>query len=110
MSKELERARQELSKKYRNTIQALEAENKKLKEENERLQNERDKAIIKYSKLAIYNKLSEKDQARILSDDGMSRFMTEMFNQIGFSSLHAVDLPKFDGALSGVRAMYEKRG
>lgn len=40
MSKELERARQELSKKYRNTIQTLEEENKKLKEENERLQKE----------------------------------------------------------------------
>lgn len=31
MSKELERARQELSKKYRNTIQTLEEENEKLK-------------------------------------------------------------------------------
>lgn len=110
MSKELERARQELSRKYKNTIQALEAENKKLKEENERLQQERDKAIVKYSKLAIYNKLSEKDQARILSDNDMSRFMTEIFNQIGFASLHAVDLSKFDEALSDVRAMYEKRG
>lgn len=110
MSKELERARQELSKKYRNTIQTLEAENEKLKEENERLQKERDKAIVKYSKLAIYNKLSEKDQARILSDDGLSKFMNEIFNQVGFASLHAVDIPKFDEALSSVRAMYEKRG
>lgn len=33
MSKELERARQELSKKYRNTIQTLEEENEKLKKE-----------------------------------------------------------------------------
>lgn len=108
MSKELERARRELSKKYRNTIQTLDSENKKLKEENERLQQERDKAIVKYSKLAIYNKLSEKDQARILSDNDISGFMTEIFNQIGFASLHAVDLSKFDEALSDVRAMYEK--
>lgn len=110
MSKELERARQELSKKYRNTIQTLEAENEKLKSENMKLQKERDKAIVKYSKLAIYNKLSEKDQAHILSDDGMSRFMTEFFNQIGFASIHAVDLKKFDEALSDVKDLYGKRG
>ena len=76
MSKELERARQELSKKYRNTIQTLEEENKKLKEENERLQKERDKAIVKYSKMVIYDNLSAKDQERVLSDDGISKLLT----------------------------------
>lgn len=59
MSKELERARQELSKKYRNTIQTLE-------EENAKLQKERDKAIVKYSKMVIYNKLSQQDQERCI--------------------------------------------
>lgn len=67
----MERARQELSKKYRNTIQTLEEENQKLKEENAKLQKERDKAIVKYSKMVIYSKLSKEDQDRILSDDGI---------------------------------------
>lgn len=75
MSKELERARQELSKKYRNTIQTLEEENQKLKEENAKLQKERDKAIVKYSKMVIYSKLSKEDQDRILSDDGISKLL-----------------------------------
>lgn len=74
MSKELERARQELSKKYRNTIQTLEEENQKLKEENAKLQKERDKAIVKYSKMVIYNK----DQERILSDDGVSKLLSNL--------------------------------
>lgn len=107
MSKELERARQELSKKYRNTIQTLEEENKKLKEENERLQKERDKAIVKYSKLVIYNNLSAKDQERILSDDGVSKLLSNLLKGSNIPLDFTPEIQEFDLVSERLRNLYK---
>ena len=107
MSKELERARQELSKKYRNTIQTLEEENKKLKEENERLQKERDKAIVKYSKLVIYNNLSAKDQERILSDDGISKLLSNLLKGSNIPLDFTPEIQEFDLVSERLRNLYK---
>jgi hypothetical protein len=107
MSKELERARQELSKKYRNTIHTLEEENKKLKEENERLQKERDKAIVKYSKLVIYNNLSAKDQERILSDDGVSKLLSNLLKGSNIPLDFTPEIQEFDLVSERLRNLYK---
>lgn len=108
MSKELERARQELSKKYRNTIQTLEEENQKLKEENAKLQKERDKAIVKYSKMVIYNKLSKKDQDRILSDDGISKLLGNLLKGSNIPMDFTPVIQEFDEVSSMLRSLYGK--
>lgn len=108
MSKELERARQELSKKYRNTIQTLEEENQKLKEENAKLQKERDKAIVKYSKMVIYNKLSQQDQERILSDDGVSKLLSNLLKGLNRPMDFTPVIQEFDEVSSMLRSLYGK--
>lgn len=107
MSKELERARQELSKKYRNTIQTLEEENKKLKEENERLQKERDKAIVKYSKIVIFEKLSAKDQERILSDEGVSQLLINLLKSSNIPTEFSPEIQEFDVVSEMIRSLYK---
>lgn len=107
MSKELERARQELSKKYRNTIQTLEEENKKLKEKNERLQKERDKAIVKYSKMVIYDNLSAKDQERILSDDGISKLLSNLIKGVNIPMDFTPNIKEFDSVSEMLRGLYK---
>lgn len=107
MSKELERARQELSKKYRNTIQTLEEENKKLKKENDILKKERDKAIVKYSKLVIYNNLSAKDQERILSDDDVTRLLGDLLKVSGMSIHNIPDVQEFDVISQQLKNLYK---
>lgn len=107
MSKELERARQELSKKYRNTIQTLEEENKKLKEENERLQKERDKAIVKYSKMVIYDNLSAKDQERVLSDDGVSKLLGNLLKGSNIPMDFTPEIKEFDAVSKMLRGLYK---
>lgn len=107
MSKELERARQELSKKYRNTIQTLEEENKKLKEENERLQKERDKAIVKYSKMVIYDNLSAKDQERVLSDDGISKLLGNLIKGVNIPMDFTPNIKEFDSVSEMLRGLYK---
>lgn len=107
MSKELERARQELSKKYRNTIQTLEEENKKLKKENDILKKERDKAIVKYSKLVIYNNLSAKDQERILSDDGVTKLLGDLLKVSGMSIYNIPDVQEFDVISQQLKNLYK---
>lgn len=107
MSKELERARQELSKKYRNTIKTLEEENEKLKKENEQLQKERDKAVVKYSKMVIFEKLSAKDQERILSDDGITKLLGDLLKVSGMS-MHAIpDVQEFDEISQQLKSLYK---
>lgn len=101
MSKELERARQELSKKYRNTIQTLE-------EENAKLQKERDKAIVKYSKMVIYNKLSQQDQERILSDDGVSKLLSNLLKGSNRPMDFTPVIQEFDEVSSMLRSLYGK--
>lgn len=108
MSKELERARQELSKKYRNTIQTLEEENQKLKEENAKFQKERDKAIVKYSKMVIYSKLSKKDQDRILSDDGISKLLGNLLKGSNRPMDFTPVIQEFDEVSSMLRSLYGK--
>lgn len=108
MSKELERARQELSKKYRNTIQTLEEENQKLKEENAKLQKERDKAIVKYSKMVIYSKLSKEDQDRILSDDGISKLLGNLLKGLNRPMDFTPVIQEFDEVSSMLRSLYGK--
>lgn len=107
MSKELERARQELSKKYRNTIKTLEEENKKLKEENERLQKERDKAIVKYSKMVIYDNLSAKDQERVLSDDGISKLLGNLIKGVNIPMDFTPSIKEFDLVSEMLRNLYK---
>lgn len=108
MSKELERARQELSKKYRNTIQTLEEENQKFKEENAKLQKERDKAIVKYSKMVIYSKLSKEDQDRILSDDGISKLLGNLLKGLNRPMDFTPVIQEFDEVSSMLRSLYGK--
>lgn len=107
MSKELERARQELSKKYRNIIQTLEEENEKLKKENEILKKERDKAIVKYSKLVIYNNLSTKDQERILSDDGVSKLLSNLLKGSNIPMDFTPEIQEFDLVSEMLRNLYK---
>lgn len=107
MSKELERARQELSKKYRNTIQTLEEENEKLRKENEILKKERDKALIKYSKLVIYNNLSAKDQERILSDDGVSKLLSNLLKGSNIPMDSTPEIQEFDLVSEMLRNLYK---
>lgn len=107
MSKELERARQELSKKYRNTIQTLEEENKKLKKENDILKKERDKAIVKYSKLVIYNNLSAKDQERILSDDGVTKLLGDLLKVSSMSIHNIPDVQEFGVISQQLKNLYK---
>lgn len=108
MSKELERARQELSKKYRNTIQTLEEENQKLKEENAKLQKERDKAIVKYSKMVIYDKLSKEDQERILSDDGITKLLGNLLKGSNIPMGSTPEIQEFDLVSEMLRKLYGK--
>lgn len=107
MSKELERARQELSKKYRNTIKTLEEENEKLKKENEVLKKERDKALIKYSKMVIFEKLSAKDQERILSDDGVTKLLGNLLKISGMSVNSIPDVHEFDAISQQLKSLYK---
>lgn len=107
MSKELERARQELSKKYRNTIQTLEEENEKLKKENEILKKERDKALVKYSKLVIYNNLSVRDQERILSDDGVSKLLSNLLKGSNIPMDFTPEIQEFDLVSEMLRNLYK---
>lgn len=107
MSKELERARQELSKKYRNTIQTLEEENEKLKKENDILKKERDKAIVKYLKLVIYNNLSAKDQEHILSDDGVTKLLGDLLKVAGMSIHSIPDVQEFDVISQQLKNLYK---
>lgn len=107
MSKELERARQELSKKYRNTIQTLEEENEKLKKENDILKKERDKALVKYSKLVIYNNLSAKDQERILSDDGVSKLLSNLLKDSNIPLDFTPEIQEFDLVSEMLRNLYK---
>lgn len=107
MSKELERARQELSKKYRNTIQTLEEENKKLKEENARLQKERDKAIVKYSKMVIYDNLSAKDQEHILSDNGETQLLINLLKSSNIPTKFSPEIQESDAVFEMIRSLYK---
>lgn len=107
MSKELERAHQELSKKYRNTIKTLEEENEKLKKENEVLKKERDKAIVKYSKMVIFEKLSAKDQERILSDDGVTQLLVSLLKSSNIPTEFSPEIQESDAVFEMIRSLYK---
>ena len=78
MSKELERARAELSKRYKTAIKNAEDEAKQLRLENEALRRENKELQKKYTKLVIFHNLSKAEQEFILR----SRTIDELFGEV----------------------------